>query len=208
MPTMHDTAYPRFKSTVTDQDLQAVYTPTADEMAFAEQVTRVPATKVGLLVLLKTFQRLGYFSPFAQIPRRIMAHISTCLGFVTIPSAVDMYDAPATRYRHHPLIRAYVGVTAYGPAARRAALSAGMDAAHTKEDLADVINVILEALVRHRFELPAFSTLERVAFTARRFVNQRYQQRIAERLGRTARAQSALPSLLRCAAQSVGARQA
>ena len=188
MPTPHDTAYPRFKSTITDKDLQEVYTPTPDDVAFAEQATRIPATKVGLLVMLKTFQRLGYFPPFAQIPRRIIAHVSTCLGLVSIPAAVDTYDAPATRYRHHPLIRAYVGVSAYGPAARRAALTAGMDAAQTKEDLADIINGMIEALVHQRFELPAFSTLERIAFTARRFVNQRYQQTIADRLGKAGRA--------------------
>jgi hypothetical protein len=189
MPTIHDTAYPRFKSAVTDKELQEVYRPTADELAFAEQATRVPATKVGLLVLLKTFQRLGYFPPFAQIPRRIIAHISACLGLAGIPPTLDTYDAPATRYRHHPLIRERLGVTAYGLAARRAAISAAVEAAQTKEDLADIINVMIEALVRHRFELPAFSTLERIAFTARRLVNRRYHQRIAERLGKVIRNQ-------------------
>src|SRR5262245_20443602 len=105
MPTMHDTAYPRFKRTVTDKERQEVYTPTAAEVAFAEQSTRVPATQVGLLASLKAFQRLGYFPPFAQIPHRIIAHMSACLGLVRIPPAVDTYDTPATRYRHHPLIR-------------------------------------------------------------------------------------------------------
>jgi len=80
MPTLHDTAYPRFKNTITDKDLQEVYTPTPDDVGFAERATRIPATKVGLLVVLKTFQRLGYFPPCAQIPRRVMAHISACLG--------------------------------------------------------------------------------------------------------------------------------
>ena len=101
-------------------------------------------------------------------------YTSTCLSLVSTPAAVNTYDAPTTRYRHHPLIYDHLGVTAYGPAARRAALTAAMDAAQTKEDLADIINVMIEALVRRRFELPAFSTLERIAFTARRFVNQRY----------------------------------
>src|SRR5262245_13982286 len=188
MPTLHETAYPRFKSTCTDKDLQDIYTPTTDDVAFAERVTRLPTTKVGLLVVLKTFQRLGYFPPFVQIPRRIIAHVSACLGLVSIPPDVATYDMPATRYRHHPLIRDYVGVTAYGPGARRAALRAGMEAAQTKEDLADIINVMIEALVHERFELPAFSTLERIAFTARRFVNHRYQHTIAERLGPTVRA--------------------
>jgi len=189
MPTLHDTAYPRFKSTVTDKDLQEVYTPTADDVAFAEQATRLPVTKVGLLVWLKAFQRLGYFPPFAHIPHQISVHISGCLGLGGLPPDMDTYDAAATRYRHQPLIRTYLGITAYGPTARRAALSAGMDAAQTKEDLVDILNVMIEALVQQRCELPAFSTLERMAFTVRRVVNRRYHHTIADRLGEAVRAQ-------------------
>jgi hypothetical protein len=189
MPTLHDTAYPRLKSTVTDKELQEVYTPTPDDVAFAERVTRLPATKVGLLVLLKTFQRLGYFLPFAQIPRQIVTHVSMCLGMSEIPSGIDTYDTPTIRYRHHPLIRTYLGVTPYGLAARRAAIAAAREAASTKEEIADIINVILEALVRHRYELPALDTLERMAFTIRRLVNRRYTQQIAAALGRTTRSQ-------------------
>ena len=37
MLMLHDTAYPRFKSTLTDKDLQEVYTPTPDDVAFAER---------------------------------------------------------------------------------------------------------------------------------------------------------------------------
>jgi Domain of unknown function (DUF4158) len=183
MPTLHETAYPRINSTLTDNDLQTVYTPTPEDVAFAERVTRLPAMKVGLLALLKTFQRLGYFLPFAQMPRRILTHISAGLGLVSLLTDTDTYNTPSTLYRHQSVIRDYLSVAVYGPAACRAALTAGMDAAQTKEDLADIINVRIEALVHHRCELPAFSTLERIAFTARRFVNQRYQHTIAERLG-------------------------
>src|SRR5262245_61616371 len=188
MPTLHETAYPRIKSTLTDHDLQTVYTPTPEDVAFAERMTRLPATKVGFLTMLKTFQRLGYFLPLAQIPRRIRTHIRAGLGLVILPDDGELYETPSTLYRHQSLIRDYLGVTVYGPAARRAALAAGMEAAQAKEDLADIINVSIEALVHHRFELPAFSTLERIAFTARRFVNQRYQHTIVERLGTAVRA--------------------
>jgi hypothetical protein len=40
MPTLHETAYPRIKSTLTDNDLQTVYTPTSEDVALAERVTR------------------------------------------------------------------------------------------------------------------------------------------------------------------------
>ena len=49
----------------------------------------------------------------------------------------------------------------YGPPARKAFLRAMVEAARTKDDLADLINVALEELVRCRFELPAFGTLDR-----------------------------------------------
>jgi hypothetical protein len=188
MPTLHDTASPRFKRTLTDKDLQEVSTPPPDEVGVAKRAPRIPATKVGLVVVLKTFHRLGYFPPVAQIARRGMAPSSAGLGLMGLPPDVDPYDAPATGSRPHPLIRDYGGVPAYGPVARRAARSAGLDAAQTKEDLAEIIKGRMEALVEQRFELPAFSTLARIAFTARRLVKQRYPHTSADRLGPAGRA--------------------
>src|SRR5262245_49269804 len=105
MPTLHETAYPRIKSTLTDKDLQIVYTPTPEDVAFAERVTRFPATKVGVLTMLKTFQRLGYFLSFTQIPRRIVTHIRAGLGLDMLPDDVEPYETPSTLYRHQSLIR-------------------------------------------------------------------------------------------------------
>jgi hypothetical protein len=188
MPTIHETAYPRLKSTVTDKELQEIYSPTPEELAFAEHPTRSVTAKIGLLVLLKTFQRLGYFLPLVQIPHRIIAHITMCLEIPAIPAGLTRYDAMASRTRHMALIREWLGVTAYGPAARRVMSTVAVEAARTKEDLADIINVVIEELVRQRYELPAFSALERTAFAARYTVNRRYHQFIAERLDAAARA--------------------
>ena len=46
-----------------------------------------------------------------------------------------------------------------------------MTAGHTKHIVPDIVNMLLEELVHHRFELPAFSTLERIAFAAREQVH-------------------------------------
>ena len=54
MPRLHETAYPRLKSAITDSELQECYSPTAEELTFAETQTRSATAKVGLLVLLKT----------------------------------------------------------------------------------------------------------------------------------------------------------
>jgi hypothetical protein len=36
MPRLHETTYSRFKTAVTEVDLQEIYSPTAEEIAFAE----------------------------------------------------------------------------------------------------------------------------------------------------------------------------
>jgi hypothetical protein len=142
---------------------------------------------VGLLVLLKTFQRLGYFLLIAQVPHQILRHIATAGGLPTLPAGLDAYDATVIRKRQMPLIRKFLGVTAYGPAARRVMVKAAVEAARTKENLADIVNVVLEELIRQRYELPAFSALTRVAAAARHTVNRGYQQLIAARLDRATR---------------------
>jgi hypothetical protein len=47
MPHPHETAYPRVKSTVTDTELTELYTPTAEEITFADTHTQSEAAKVG-----------------------------------------------------------------------------------------------------------------------------------------------------------------
>ena len=57
MPTIHDTAYPRLKSSISEKELNEIYTPTADEFDLAHSLTNSTAMRIGFLILLKTFQR-------------------------------------------------------------------------------------------------------------------------------------------------------
>ncbi len=59
------------------------------------------------------------------------------------------YDSSGTRQRHLCIVRAHLRVQPVGPAARRVMLGALVEAARTKPDLADPINVAVEELV-HR----------------------------------------------------------
>ena len=56
MPRLHETAYPRFKTTITEQECHEIYAPTPEGLAFVDAQTYSATAKVGLLVLLKTFQ--------------------------------------------------------------------------------------------------------------------------------------------------------
>jgi hypothetical protein len=64
------------------------------------------------------------------------------------------------------LVRNFVGVTAYGYAARKVVVDASLQAVRTRDDLPDIINVALEELARQRYELPGFSTLLKIARAA------------------------------------------
>jgi hypothetical protein len=111
------TAYLRLKARRTAKELDEIYTPNLFEVALAEERTRQPAPRVGLVLLLKTFQRLGYFVPYAEIPSLIVSHIARCAGYSGVPEGMVASDASTARDRHMALVRAFIGVTAYGHAA-------------------------------------------------------------------------------------------
>jgi hypothetical protein len=55
MTAIHETAYPRTRSNLTDKDLQELYTPTADDLVFIRDATKSAVAALGLAIRLKTF---------------------------------------------------------------------------------------------------------------------------------------------------------
>lgn len=181
MTAIDRTAFPRLKRLFTAHELSAIYTPTAEDMQFAARATRTNSMRCNLLVLLKCFQRLGYFPALDTIPETLVDHVRSCLG-LTPQQAYFGYETPRTLYRHHELIRAHLAVTAYGPAARRQAALAIEEAAQRMDRPADLINAALDTPVQQRYELPAFSTLDKLTRRIRAGVNRRYFAHVDARL--------------------------
>ena len=177
MPTLADTAYPRLRVSPDGAELSDAFTPTPDELAFAVKRTRQPGPRLALLVMLKTFQRLGHFAQPDDVPPIIVAHIAAATALGDAVAEFDAYGtASSYRSRLMTLVRDYVGVAAYGPPARKAATVAAIEVSRGRDDLADIVNAAIEELARRRFELPAFSTLLKIARTARALVNRRYHR--------------------------------
>jgi hypothetical protein len=179
MPSVHDTAYPRLKAAVTVRDLVEVYTPTLEEQALAATLTPNVTSQVGFLIVLKTFQRLGYFVPVQAVPQPIVDHIATHVGTTVCPQDVHAYDASGTRRRHMAVIRSHLNVTPYDPTTQQLLETVLRDAAQTKDDLVDLINIGIEELIRQRCELPGFTTIRRTAQRVRAGVNREIFQHIA-----------------------------
>src|SRR5581483_60355 len=103
MASIERTAYPRFKRTPTAQNLHALYTPSDEELTFAEKTARSQTSQLSLLVLLKAFQRLGYFPKLDGVPLVIVNHLRSCLS---LSEQIEPgYEEPRTLYRHHQAIR-------------------------------------------------------------------------------------------------------
>jgi Domain of unknown function (DUF4158) len=69
MAFVERTAYPRLLSAVSVRELAEVFTPTAEEVTWACSKVVGPGSRLALLVMLKCYQRLGYFPQIAQIDR-------------------------------------------------------------------------------------------------------------------------------------------
>ena len=182
MPTIQETAYPRLKSTVSAADLVAIYTPTPEDQSLAKQITRGKPAYLGFLILLKTFQRLGYFVPVKQVPAAIVEHIAAVTESEEAVADLENYDLSKTRKRHTHAIRDSLQIQFFGKEARHIMIVAMSEAATTKDELADLINVAIEELVRKKYELPAFNALVRGARHARSIIYQQYYQQVAAML--------------------------
>ena len=164
MATVERTAYPRFPKVFSTKELQACYTPDAEELEWATRSTRGQVPRLGLLVLLKVFQQLHYFPNLDSIPVVVIDHVRASAGLA--PDAAFGYDRKLspTLYRHYTAVREFLGVQPYiGTDGNEVTIRAAREAAETMDQQVDIINATIDALILRQVELPAFSTLDNIA---------------------------------------------
>ncbi len=134
-----------------------------------------------LVVLLKAFNRLGYFPVLDEVPAEVVGHIRRDLR---LPEHVaPVYASARTAERHRSLVRARSEAVHDPAGARKVAADAIDEAARRKNEPADLINIALERLVEGSYELPAFRTLNDMAITIRVRVNEGNFATVLARLG-------------------------
>lgn len=180
MTSIERTAYPRFKRQFTTKELTEIYTPTSSEIAFAYSTTKGENNILNLLVILKSFQRLGYFPSISDIPLKIINHIRSHLKFKS--DIVLGYENKKTMYRHRTAIREYLQVKSFNQTALHLAVSAVNESATVMDNPADLMNVAIAELIKNRYELPGFNTLNRLVRRVRNLVNQSLFQLVLSRL--------------------------
>jgi hypothetical protein len=182
-----DTVYPRFKSRLSQTALENFYTPTEAELMFCNVTKRSSTTRLGFVLLLKTYQRLGYFVSSKHIPNVIIEHIAAKIGEPCDKDLLAQYDISQARRKHLLAVRNFLNVKTFGDDGKALMQQTFTEAALTKEDVIDIVNIGIETLVRHHFELPAFDTMVREARVQRIAANQVLHARIYEGLTETGR---------------------
>ncbi|MGI8591737.1 MAG: EAL domain-containing protein [Nakamurella sp.] len=193
MTSIDRTAYPRFRRSVPAKELQESFTPSQPEIEWARERARTSEHLLALFLLLKAFQRLGCFPDLFEIPLPVVDHIRGVVGLAS--SVVAEHASSRTGERQRDWVRERLGVVFDPPAAVQLARWVISEAALSKDNPADLINVALEQLIAARFELPGYSTLDELAATVRREVNDGIYAAVHARISETDRA--VLTGLLR-----------
>ena len=107
MTAIERTAYPRFKSQATVKELAELYTPSASEINLAKGHVKSKRGLLRFLVMLKSFQRLGYFPLSSDVPPTVIGHIRACLN---LSANICAIPPERSRYYYAEAIRAYLRV--------------------------------------------------------------------------------------------------
>jgi len=148
MTAIHETAYPRIRSNITENELNELYTPTQEQLDFADINAREPIQKLGILILIKTFQRLGYFPLLNQVPQQVIQHIARCTQLEEAVANISKYEKVRSREKHLSMTRAFLEVKALKNDGEQILNNAFVAACYTKDIIADIINAGIEELVR------------------------------------------------------------
>jgi TnpA family transposase len=176
MTLIDRTAYPKFKQFPDAKELAELYTPTETEIKLVKFKTKSHEGFLCFMVMLKSFQRLGYFPHPELIPIAVIKHLRS---YLKLQDWVKAIPSERQRYNYQNAIREYLGVKQYDKPAQRLIAIAIAVSAEVKDHPADLINVAIEELVKERYELPAFSTLDRLVGHIRHQVNNRLFSRIS-----------------------------
>ena len=183
MALVDRTAYPRLPSRVSARELAEAFTPTAQETSWACAKVVDPGTRLALLVMLKCYQRLGYFPRLERMPPEVVEHVHARAAELSGEPIGPLGRQPDRMVRRcRGLVREHADVVWDPERVRAVAETAMRQALQSKDNPADVINVALEVLSAQRCELPAYSTLDRMAGTLRAEVNGGFHRLVAGRL--------------------------
>lgn len=167
MTAIYETAYPRLPGNLSVGELKRLYIPSRKERTWIKNRRLGDALSLETLVYLKCFQCLGYFPRSNDIPPAVVQHVSRCLD-KDRASVTRIRPSQRAGHRIKTAVRQYLSVKPFEPKTHGDWLQTfATGIAVYKSSTIDIINAMIEMLVKECFELPAFSTLDRFAYRAK-----------------------------------------
>ena len=80
MTAIERTAYPRFKSSFTPDELEHFYQPTDAEISFVYRQAKSEKQRLALMILLKGFQKLGRLPQTKDVPLTVKKYVAEQIG--------------------------------------------------------------------------------------------------------------------------------
>ena len=199
MKSTNETAYRFLPDSFSTKELNEYFSPNEQDIRQLAGMDK-PILKTAYFLHLKLFNYLGYFVSLNKIPGSLVAHITKRLKLKAAPSRQQLadYEKSGSKNRHLQTIRESLGVKPFGNEDKVWLETVAHEAAKTKESVNDIINVMLEELVHHCFELPGFTVLQRMARSAKNSVNEDCYRAITQDL--TPAANNRLMELLQSSA--------
>lgn len=180
-----ETAYRTVEPHMSAEDVERIFTPNQAELAFVKTLVSGPVPTTAMLVHLKMLQGYGRMEALNKIPPSVRNHVAKCAGLAYSPTLRELgrFEKSGGKVPKIRKLREYLNLTPLDSKGFAWLNHVAEEAAEIQQSVADIINVMLEELVRHRFEFPAFSTLDRTAFKARDQSNERYFAALSNELG-------------------------
>src|SRR5690348_13050031 len=119
MTSIERTAYPRFKRLITARELHLFFSPGRAESDWVAERTDSNEHQLALLLMLKSYQRMGCFPKRVEIPDMVVDFVRRA---VDLPEGtLPFYASEKTAKNHRTLVRQRVGVRYDGKRARELA---------------------------------------------------------------------------------------
>lgn len=135
MDPLFETAYPQLKDNLTDIEIEDIFTPTADDLVLARNISgNALAARLGFLLHFKLFQRLGRFLKLTDLPVAIHQYVAKSADIRRSINKKQLsdYERSGTQQRHFNVIRDLLKVRVVDDSARQWLETVAAEAATTK----------------------------------------------------------------------------
>lgn len=183
MISITKTVYPRFKKIYKKEELAQIFQPADTELQFVHKSVKGESSKLTLLTLLKCHQHLGYLPAVKIIPPSIRQYLATQLSCSSDLALIEQTSSNKKSFhRYRKLIRHHLGIFLWSEESNVIVHATIKKSALSMSNPPDLMNVAIEKLIEQRYELPAFSTLDRLVSHVRHQVHLELYERFTATL--------------------------